>query len=115
MIFGLLRGDFNATRFIKEHRGNPSLREDSNRFNAIINQFSLADCHIGGRCFTKSNGRIYPNMAKLDGFLVYAPWDAKFPISFVKGLASDVFNHVPICLITNNSFVVLRRYKFEKV
>jgi len=66
----VIGGDFNATRFISERRGNPSLRSNAIAFNSVIGDLDLMDYPIGGRCFTWSNGRISPSMAKLDRFLV---------------------------------------------
>jgi len=82
--FWIIRGDFNVIRYINDRKGNSSLRADSNRFNDIIWNFSLVDYPIGGRLFTLSNGRLSPNMAKIDRFLVSPSWDVKFPHAYMN-------------------------------
>lgn len=109
----VMGGDFNIIRKESEKNKSGGYNKWSFIFNAIIEQVSLRELHLGGRQFTWSNNLENPTLEKLDRVFISTEWEEKFPLTDVKTLPRGLSDHNPLLFSTGEASLSHYTFKFE--
>jgi hypothetical protein len=89
----IMGGDFNILR-------HPSEKNNANYnarcpflFNAVIDGLNLRELKMTERNFTWANNLASPTFEKLDRILITTEWEEIFPLSTIRALTREIFDH----------------------
>ena len=94
----IIGGDFNILRGGDDKNKNMRHNPYVDKFNSVINAFSLREIHLSGGKYTWSNHQAHPTLEKLDRVLMSYSWEDLFPLVSVRKLVRDISDHNPLLL-----------------
>jgi hypothetical protein len=98
----ILGGDFNILRHPSEKNNLNYNARCPFLFNAVIDGLNLRELEMTGRKFTCVNNLASQTYEKLDRILITTEWEEKFPLSTVRALTREIFDHTPLLLNTGD-------------
>ncbi|KAM0926580.1 hypothetical protein ACQ4PT_003607 [Festuca glaucescens] len=109
----ILCGDLNLIRYPHE-KNNPNFdRGLADAFNTMINDLALFELPLADRCYTWTNHRSPPTLAKLDRFLFNDAWDLAFPDSSLASRPRVTSDHFPLLDTASTIIPASHRFFFE--
>ncbi|KAK1303617.1 hypothetical protein QJS10_CPB11g00821 [Acorus calamus] len=108
-----LMGDFNITRFIEDRNREGVITGHMARFSEWIAAEGLSDISLSNHCYTWSNMRAAPSLARLDRILIDDRWEDNFPSCSLRGLPRVTSDHSPLLFVGGNQSRRSCYFKFE--
>jgi hypothetical protein len=109
----IIMGNFNLIRRPKNRNkpgGDSYLMQP---FNDAISKLGLIELPLSRQQFTWINSQQNPLLERLDWVFVSQSWSLEFPISWVKTLTRDTFDHVPCAISFKTEVPKTQIFRFE--
>jgi hypothetical protein len=109
----LVCGDFNLIRYPHEKNNANFDRALAGAFNGMINDMAFIELPLSDRCFTWTNRRSPPTLARLDRAFFNEAWDSIFPNSVLSSRPRTTSDHFPLIISASTNIPSSHRFFFE--
>ncbi|KAK1678260.1 hypothetical protein QYE76_039108 [Lolium multiflorum] len=109
----LVCGDFNLIRYPHEKNNSNFDRALASAFNGMINDMDFFELPLSDRCFTWTNRRSPPTLARLDRAFFNEAWDSIFPNSVLSSRPRTTSDYFPLIIYASTTIPSSRRFFFE--